>query len=55
VTDVLPDNVKEAIRAATPLGRFATVDEIAAPSPSWLLTRRATSRAKSSASTAGWR
>jgi 3-oxoacyl-[acyl-carrier protein] reductase len=30
LTDGLPDTVKDAIKAATPLGRFATVDEIAA-------------------------
>jgi 3-oxoacyl-[acyl-carrier protein] reductase len=30
MTDALPDNVKDAIKAATPLGRFASVDEIAA-------------------------
>ncbi len=30
LTESLPDTVKDAIRAATPLGRFATVDEIAA-------------------------
>ncbi len=30
LTDGLPDSVKDAIKAATPLGRFATVDEIAA-------------------------
>jgi 3-oxoacyl-[acyl-carrier protein] reductase len=30
LTDGLPDNVKDAIKAATPLGRFATPDEIAA-------------------------
>jgi 3-oxoacyl-[acyl-carrier protein] reductase len=30
LTDSLPDNVKDAIKAATPLGRFATPDEIAA-------------------------
>ena len=30
LTDGLPDTVKTAIKAATPLGRFATVDEIAA-------------------------
>jgi len=30
LTDGLPDTVKDAIRAATPLGRFATVDEVAA-------------------------
>ncbi len=30
LTEGLPDTVKDAIRAATPLGRFATVDEIAA-------------------------
>jgi 3-oxoacyl-[acyl-carrier protein] reductase len=29
LTEGLPDNVKDAIKAATPLGRFATVDEIA--------------------------
>jgi 3-oxoacyl-[acyl-carrier protein] reductase len=29
LTDVLPENIKEGIRAATPLGRFATVDEVA--------------------------
>jgi 3-oxoacyl-[acyl-carrier protein] reductase len=29
LTDGLPDDVKDAIKAATPLGRFATVDEIA--------------------------
>jgi 3-oxoacyl-[acyl-carrier protein] reductase len=29
LTDGLPDNVKDAIKAATPLGRFATADEIA--------------------------
>jgi 3-oxoacyl-[acyl-carrier protein] reductase len=29
LTDGLSDNVKDAIKAATPLGRFATVDEIA--------------------------
>jgi 3-oxoacyl-[acyl-carrier protein] reductase len=29
LTEGLPDNVKDAIRAATPLGRFATVDEVA--------------------------
>jgi len=30
LTDGLPDSVKDAIKAATPLGRFASVDEIAA-------------------------
>ena len=30
LTEGLPDNVKDAIKAATPLGRFATPDEIAA-------------------------
>ncbi len=30
LTDGLPANVKDAIKAATPLGRFATPDEIAA-------------------------
>ena len=30
LTDGLPDTVKDAIKAATPLGRFASVDEIAA-------------------------
>ena len=30
LTDSLPDNVKDAIKAATPLGRFASVDEVAA-------------------------
>jgi len=30
LTDGLPDSVKDAIRGATPLGRFATPDEIAA-------------------------
>lgn len=29
LTDVLPENIKEGIKAATPLGRFATVDEVA--------------------------
>jgi hypothetical protein len=29
LTEGLPDNVKDAIKAATPLGRFATPDEIA--------------------------
>jgi 3-oxoacyl-[acyl-carrier protein] reductase len=29
LTDGLPDDVKDAIKAATPLGRFATADEIA--------------------------
>jgi 3-oxoacyl-[acyl-carrier protein] reductase len=29
LTESLPDNVKDAIKAATPLGRFATPDEIA--------------------------
>jgi 3-oxoacyl-[acyl-carrier protein] reductase len=30
LTDSLPDNVKDAIKAATPLGRFASVDEVSA-------------------------
>ena len=30
LTDGLPDNVKDTIKGATPLGRFATADEIAA-------------------------
>ena len=30
LTDTLPDTVKDAIKAATPLGRFASVDEVAA-------------------------
>ncbi len=30
LTDSLPANVKDAIKAATPLGRFASVDEVAA-------------------------
>ena len=30
LTDGLPESVKDAIKAATPLGRFASVDEIAA-------------------------
>jgi 3-oxoacyl-[acyl-carrier protein] reductase len=30
LTDSLPDSVKDAIKAATPLGRFATPDEVAA-------------------------
>jgi 3-oxoacyl-[acyl-carrier protein] reductase len=30
LTNSLPDNVKDAIKGATPLGRFATPDEIAA-------------------------
>jgi 3-oxoacyl-[acyl-carrier protein] reductase len=30
LTDGLPDNVKDGIKAATPLGRFATPDEVAA-------------------------
>ncbi|HSW40955.1 MAG TPA: 3-oxoacyl-[acyl-carrier-protein] reductase [Patescibacteria group bacterium] len=30
LTEGLPDNVKDAIKAATPLGRFATADEVAA-------------------------
>ena len=30
LTSSLPDNVKDQIKAATPLGRFGTVDEIAA-------------------------
>ena len=30
LTESLPDNVKDGIKAATPLGRFATPDEIAA-------------------------
>jgi 3-oxoacyl-[acyl-carrier protein] reductase len=30
LTDGLPDGVKDAIRGATPLGRFATPDEVAA-------------------------
>jgi 3-oxoacyl-[acyl-carrier protein] reductase len=30
LTDGLPDSVKDAIKGATPLGRFATADEIAA-------------------------
>jgi 3-oxoacyl-[acyl-carrier protein] reductase len=30
LTDGLPDNVKDAIKAATPLGRFASTDDIAA-------------------------
>jgi 3-oxoacyl-[acyl-carrier protein] reductase len=30
LTESLPDNVKDAIKGATPLGRFATPDEIAA-------------------------
>jgi 3-oxoacyl-[acyl-carrier protein] reductase len=30
LTDELPDSVKDAIQTATPLGRFASVDEIAA-------------------------
>jgi 3-oxoacyl-[acyl-carrier protein] reductase len=30
LTDTLPDSVKDAIKAATPLGRFASVDEVAA-------------------------
>jgi len=30
LTDGLPDSIKDAIKAATPLGRFASVDEIAA-------------------------
>ena len=30
MTDGLPDSVKDAIKATTPLRRFATVDEIAA-------------------------
>jgi 3-oxoacyl-[acyl-carrier protein] reductase len=29
LTDALPDSVKDAIKAATPLGRFASVDEVA--------------------------
>ena len=30
LTDGLPDSVKDAIEVATPLGRFGSVDEIAA-------------------------
>jgi len=30
LTESLPDRVKEGIKAATPLGRFATTDEVAA-------------------------
>ena len=52
LTEGLPGNVLDAIKAATPLGRFATPDEIANAVTFLASTRRPTSRARSSGSTA---
>ena len=55
LTDGLPDSVKDAIKAATPLGRFGSTDDIAAAVAFLASDEAGYTRAKSWAWTADWR